>query len=365
VGRAFIDNVRSEAYNAHNLAAMSSSSDDDDSDAAARVLESLRRLEEGVANPGGHSPEGPPRKKRRQNDPLVSRRMTPDSQFERRRRPTPETVDFEAHRDGRFGQQLLYKFLNEDELSVLVGLATTLSDTNSCDPVGAMIDRRFHHSHPHHLNNNPLLGLANSPLAPSFLNYLSQKSLSVPNFNDEEVFDDSALVAMGVLLEEAITASMLPLARLHVLRCRELEDLAARYKESDSFATEFQVDEPEICRVVDPVTGLVVSEKRNTTKRDSNDADAFEEWNLPPEEALQKILTEREFNNCCLPTALPATRTIDNNVDLTEDLSEGPAKQALLEWCQTQLLVPTFVQHNMDLFQVFVPSVTQTQDRNS
>jgi hypothetical protein len=348
---------------------MSSSSDDDDSDAAAHVLGSLRRLEQDAANPGGQSPEGPQestRKKRRQNDPLVSRRMAPD-QLERLRRPIPETVNFEEHGDGRFGQQLLYKFLNEDELSVLVGLATTLSDTNSCDPVETIIDRRFPHSHPHHLNNNPLLGLPNSPLAPSFLNYLCQKSSSVPNFNDDEVFDDSALVAMGMLFEEAITASMLPLARLHVLRCRELEDLAALRKESDSFGTEFQVDEPESCLVVDAVTGQVMPKKLNTPKRDSNDADALEEWNLPPEEALQKILREQQFSfyNCCLPTASPATRTIDNNVDLTDDLSEVPAELALLEWCQTQSLELTFVQQNMDLFQVFVPSGTQAQDPNS
>jgi hypothetical protein len=115
-------------------------------------------------------------------------------------------VDWSEHVRGHFGQDVLHEFLSVPELDTLVGWATHVNGykTNQTTSV--------------------LWGLPNESLPPFMLDYINDIWLSF-NANDSinsttTTLDTTALVALGMLVEECVTTSMLPLARAHVRQCR-------------------------------------------------------------------------------------------------------------------------------------------------
>jgi hypothetical protein len=178
------------------------------------------------------------------------------------------TVDWARLAQTKWGDENLWQNLEASEVSTLVGLATTYSDgqsnNNLHDDVLEFEDLRTKAQIP--AETNPLVGLDSSPWPPSYLNSLIRMSFEVSSFDHtrlDQAFDDSALVAIGMILEEMITASMLPLAGLHVRRCRELEG----------------------------TTETVNLDNHSGQKSATTDTvDSFHEWTLPPEEAVMKLL---------------------------------------------------------------------------
>jgi hypothetical protein len=139
--------------------------------------------------------------------------------------------------------------------------------------------------------------------------------------------DDSALVALGMVWEEMITASLLPLARQHVARCRRLEHNMAP-RSSDVVHT-----------------------------------DPFQEWTLPPEQAIWRLAIEGV--TAALPSAHALARGSQHLFDRESSVwtslvnglgnSEQRKQQAVDDWCHTHDLDPALVSNNMDIYGVFLP----------
>jgi hypothetical protein len=206
---------------------------------------------------------------------------------------------------------------------------------------------------------NPLAGLPNVPLPASMLFLLHEAagehlvaeknkkhhSKNTPIF---ECFDQSALVALGMVLEESITSSLMPLARAHVARCRRLEE-----EESKNVAT-------------------------TTAARES--LTSFREWTLPPAEAVAQLqarggVSDSDRSSCSkgTETVLPSTRSPDRHalpdgaqefsrlhMPLTEEEEEH--QDALDRWCRAHGLEVDFVLSNMDIFASLVSDKCQSHD---
>ena len=128
--------------------------------------------------------------------------------------------------------------------------------------------------------------------------------MSNANLALDKAFDDSALVAIGICLEEILTASMLPLASLHVRRCRGLEQTAATTSDGNPVRGNNSDN-----HVTNPITGESVETTPNVTSED-----VFHAWTLPPEESLIKVFQKSKFGprtlQGMLPTSKPPTRSI-------------------------------------------------------
>jgi hypothetical protein len=113
-------------------------------------------------------------------------------------------------------------------------------------------------------HRNPLLGLSTDTLPPSILAYLNHMACESCNETLDTADDDNcgslpweslnstALNAIGVILEQALTTSLLPLAAQHVKRCRDLELKGGAEQ-------------------------------------------AFVDWTLPPEEAIAKVCLQNRL----------------------------------------------------------------------
>jgi hypothetical protein len=216
-------------------------------------------------------------------------------------------VQWDALADTKWGKNPLTKYVSVPELDDLVGWAT---HQQSAVPV---------------VNVNPLLGLPGAPLQPSLLMYLEttvSEILSAQKRSDQwESFDQSALIAIGIALEEMITANLLPLAHLHVDRCRQLETVAGN--EEKLFSSE---------------------------------------WTLPPEEAVEKLVEKAKSQlepGVCLATAYPSTRSIISHAPgtslLNQPLAESRNKDARLVWCRALGMESAFVKNNMETLRIFLP----------
>ena len=281
-----------------------------------------------------------PRRKRR--------RLENDSSSTEQKGRGVDTVEFEEHADGKYAEQALYKFLDERDISILVGLATT--NRRELDiPINSMAFPAFEASLPTNraVENHPLVGLASSPLPPSQLNYLARRALEIPNFKSNllQRFDRSALIAIGMFLEEIVTASMLPLSGCHVMRCRDLE--------ARSGDTSYLQDPDFAKRQIHPISGQKIDKLFATEQQAAHADNAYDEWTIPPEEALHKIAQQQrqQLLSCCnLPSTLPATRA-------TTDPGRPEAEESISSsWCREQQLDPSFVKKNMDLLRLFLPS---------
>jgi hypothetical protein len=215
-------------------------------------------------------------------------------------------VQWDALADTKWGTNPLIRYVSVPEVEELVGWATHVQR-----PVPAA-------------DVNPLLNLPSTPLPPSLLidleNTVSQL-LAAEELSDQwESFDQSALVAIGIALEEMITTNLLPLAQLHVQRCRQLE-----------------------------VT-------------DGSEERLFSEWTLPPEEAVDKLVEKAKSQpepEVCLATAYPSTRTRIPHAPgtslLNQPTAKGRNKKALMVWCQASGLDPAFVKSNKEMLGIFLP----------
>ena len=198
--------------------------------------------------------------------------------------------NFDAQAAKTSSCRLLESLKNED-VDDLVGLVTASDahgSTNAQDPQ----------------KRNPLLSLqSDSPLPPSYIEYIKRRALVNQNSTSRDTkkinlgfFDDSAAVAIGMYLEESLTASLLPLAGLHVLRCRAIEMMTSGELESNTMSTQSSNtvnnnddrDHPNPNEnMLHPVTGEKIHLDMNRTRWKG--IEAFEEWTLPPEEAILKL----------------------------------------------------------------------------
>lgn len=201
------------------------------------------------------------------------------------------------------GATPLMQYLSHSELETLIGWAT-------------------HVSLPHRTTScvNPLLApSSNAPLRPGELQIIHNAMTEFITNNKEEdanfqslyrEFDQSALVALGICLEETMTAALLPAAQAHVRRCRSIAD----------------------------------TEKLQT------------ELTLPPEEAILKLRPRdwEENVNTGLATARPATRAQPSKEVVDNDASTSNQQQAqqdaLHRWLHSHDIDPDYFDKNRETY---------------
>jgi hypothetical protein len=126
-----------------------------------------------------------------------------------------------------------------------------------------------------------------------------------------------------MIIQESLTAMLLPLAKRHVSRCRMMD----KRKRLD-----------------------VISNHQSFH-------DSLVPWTVSPSEAIVNMARDIKTTNppSYLLSSIPPTRTLDSNHesekqgDKTQD-----ATYFLNTWCQTHELDPLFVSKNMNLFHVFL-----------
>lgn len=258
-----------------------------------------------------------------------------------RPKPAP-TIDWEEQAQKRWGRKKLFQNKSQtnatvDQICTLVGLATAYAEEEAGDPTQMYQDPR---------HQNPLLvGLAsNTPLPLSYLNYVMERARMVPEFDEGKLlqtFDESALVAIGMVLEEMITASLLPLAGLHVVRCRQLE------RSLENTTDDTMNGPPQGQGLLShPITGQAILVRGTNVKTKEN---PFEEWTLPPEEAMLKLLEQGLVPKEGVPLLRkPAHRA--SGVSTQDARRQLPIQS----WLQEQGLQPDLVDHNKELFKLFL-----------
>ncbi|KAL7578297.1 hypothetical protein ACA910_012709 [Epithemia clementina (nom. ined.)] len=204
----------------------------------------------------------------------------------------------------------LYKHISAIELDNVVGWATNVT----------------HHSADVSLEqteSNPLLDLPSSPLPASILYILNEEAIKIVStkagnskYNHlVSAFDQSALVALGICLEEMITATLLPLAEAHTQRCKQQQE----------------------------VTGN----------------DWTDQWTLPPEDSILAMSKQPCPRNekATLPTLSPPTLTAvpgEKSYSIMNLPLEGEVEVAAIRnWAKAHGLSEEFVQDNKDIFHVF------------
>lgn len=210
-----------------------------------------------------------------------------------------ETPDWDSIASSEFGQTPLMQNLSHMELDALIGWATHVSAPQPAD------------------NINPLLDLPNSPMRPGELRIIHNamkdfiQNSPIDNFTRlHREFDQSALVSLGICLEEMMTASLLPLAQAHVRRCRTLKN-----------------------------------------------EDLETDVTLPPEEAILRLRKQDlEGIDMALPTSLPATHAQSTEVEgpPSQASSQEDMKQVLRNWQQTHNINPEFFEMNRELYAFLV-----------
>lgn len=268
-------------------------------------------------------------------------------------------VNWDLLAQGPYGQDSLLGCLSHREVDSLCGWATHLtsekrrsraaSDTPAkANPGPASLD-----------GAHPLLGLSDTPLPPSHLHYLTELARNVLVQGQEahegsegkgpsafEQFDQSALVAVGMLWEEMATAALLPLTSLHAVRCRCLEDV-----DQDSVPSH-----PLTRRPVHLPVNPFLDAPRHA---------AFREWTLPPEEAAERLALAHDspdlgLSECALPIVRPATRTLLRVNSGSPSAAGLPSsvrcQQELVQaWCRANGLDADFVARNRHLYSILIP----------
>eukprot|EP00934_Nitzschia_sp_Nitz4_P007338 Nitzschia sp. Nitz4//scaffold112_size70979//22144//23478//NITZ4_005898-RA/size70979-processed-gene-0.35-mRNA-1//1//CDS//3329533253//7328//frame0 len=256
-------------------------------------------------------------------------------------------LNFEGNSDCVWGQRSLQRRLDLDQLDRLIGLAHGTEHGFPLHGEGDDIQRRpMANSHaPQDAFWSGLLQNPNTPLPPSMLNFFSQRAIQNPEFDDQlsEQFGDSALVAVGMFIEEIITASLLPHAGFHVLRCRALEMIG------DLDDTDSSLSPPSHNSAAHPLTGERISyDVRNMGQNES----AFQAWTLPPEEAAMKLaeqgfLPKTGIDFWKVPTRTPAAL-------------QGGGDEFLQHLCDQTFRNQDIVSKNKDLVPLFQESSGET-----
>jgi hypothetical protein len=314
----------------HNIMAMAS--DDEDSKAAAATAAIAVSAVASAASAA--AAVEPTRSKKRKAAPLNSS-CSPNP-------PTPIVVlkpdelyvPWDRLASSRWGQDRLDRYISVPELDSLIGWATHMN--TSAQQHYRYRDQAERNSHNHRHKTNPLLGLAsangNAPPRSSILKHLIQdpatrmtkakqehnhqmavelgtalKSTTTNVIDNPlwECMDHSAAVAMGIVAEEMLTALLWPLARRHVEYCRGLEVALTRQRERSTTTT---------------ATATATSQKH-----DDEHAlflarqELFDQWTLPPEEAILGLAMRHGRNDGTTPAATTAndntTGTVPNSTD--------------------------------------------------
>jgi hypothetical protein len=261
-----------------------------------------------------------------------------------------------------FGKDSLVKYLSENEVNELIGWATHHGPPTP-PPFKTGRNRRRSRVFPH-----PTCDIPNIPLQPSIFGNLRQQASKILEAHDQDPmknephaflsgttdrpspwgrYDQSALVAVGIAVEEMITASLHGLAQLHVLRCQELqarEDMRPLISEAAPY---------------------------------SDAESSYEAWTLPPEEAILKLLyrsvpptnasqSPGSATRCSgLPTTQVATRSIQAGATRGPSLlgvippPQSQQSYAVAQWCATHDLSAEVVSANNDLFELLISKAMQ------
>ena len=278
-------------------------------------------------------------------------------------------VDFHNLAGRQWGKDSAFRYLPIPEIDSLVGWATHLSHNGVKDARNNLVaqpQQQGNNTPQKGVDPNPLLGIQpDGPLPHSHMdtlihdkarNIIRGRAPGIPKEEADqyecvvESCDTSALVAMGMVLEEAITANLLPLAEYHVQRCRALEQQEEEYELQQEAA------------------GILLPLQY--------ERESFHQWTLPPEEAILNIMessvsASQTANNTgknviqdggrgLLPTACHPTLSIhagtQSNPHQDSKTEAALQQHAAGQWCDQQQLQRKVVRKNMDLFHWFVPT---------
>lgn len=202
-------------------------------------------------------------------------------------------LDMDVHMDGEWGRRSLVETLDGTRLESLIAWAHDGAISGIPSTVPGVHERIY----------NPSERLPNAPLPFSYLNHLMHQSGRVPEFSEDlvEKFDTSALVAVGMIMEEILTASLLPLAGCHVLRCRELDSKPGMDDALHVPLAEIKLEHPISKQ---PIT----FDPRNLP----DDESTFSAWTLPPEEAILQAAKHGMFPDTGIPLLQDPIRLASN-----------------------------------------------------
>lgn len=166
-----------------------------------------------------------------------------------------------------------------------------------------------------------------------------------------QTLDESALVAFGTLLQESMTAMLLPLAHAHMKRLTALKHRMAKRK-------------------------LMLKRRKHVSSciqvYDDETSDDTCEWILPVTTATRKLIHDREkeiptFVSVPMPyllSSLPPTIPWDTNHTMACQLKSDKkievfgVKRLLHKWCKVHKLNVRFVILNNHLFRIFLGNYT-------
>ncbi len=267
-------------------------------------------------------------------------------------------IDFDHQGDKTWGSRLLFETLNDSEIDSLVGLTTSQTTPS---PTSSHADNMIHNPKRH----NPLLSNKfDAPLPPSHIDYIKsriQKHTLEPKSDEngkrptrtrkrakantaESSLNDSAGVAMGMYLEESITASLLPLAGLHVLRCRALANM-------ESAETEF--GSALALTATHPITGENVELDLNNQIR-WKEEESFQEWTLPPEEAILKLMEQGVLANHALYQFIPNASRFCRSTE-SDEVPDSSSSFDIASLAKIHKVNPKVFSANREIFDIFLP----------
>ena len=307
---------------------------------------------------------------------------------------TTKMIDFDHQGDKAWGRRLLFESLKDSDIDSLVGLATSLASPLS---TSSNADDTFHNPQKH---NPLLLATCEAPLPPSNIDYIKSRlrhhvlestrdeienrcKRKKKNINRECIalsLNDSAAVAMGIYLEECITASLLPLAGLHALRCQALEAMESAESELGimpvaSFISDKDDNKDRLSKVRDnmpayvlqqtvphPITGEKVKLDMNNQIRWKEEK-AFHQWTLPAEEAILKLseqgvlLSDSPYH--FVPNASRSYMSTRGN--------QVPNRRALdiASWAKSYKVNQRAFSANREICDIFLPQKIVTHEKGS
>jgi hypothetical protein len=276
-------------------------------------------------------------------------------------------VDWDRLVETRWGTDRFNKYLPVFQIDELLGWATHLSSSSL-----SLSDPYPPNTQQQQKDHNPLLGLPNVPMRPTMLRDLIQ----IPAYeiwnstrNEKEnvdtcrhQFDHSADMAISIMLEEMITLTLMPMAQLHVQRCRQLEESIPDWNE--------YIHDDVDRHVSSKTTGedsLHESEHdpRSISEHQRQRQELWDRWTLPAEEAILSLIASGiqpepsdDIPHSLWLTSSAPTHTLTPSETFVFSSFAQRTQKARENWCQSQQLDPEFVQENMeDLFKYFVPNL--------
>jgi len=162
-----------------------------------------------------------------------------------------------------------------------------------------------------------------------------------PVFNPNHLYhtmNESAVIALGMILQESLIAMVVPLARRHVSRCRMLE----KRKQQQHGVFNTQLDpfhDPLVQWTVSPyeAIGNMTDLAMNRRKMDKTLPSSYLSSSLPPTRSMDDV---PEHSNCSSTAII-----------------QDPTLFYINQWCEKHNLDPLFVSKNMNLFHIFLKGI--------